>query len=155
VSVEEFALLLKAERRGQNWAAHCPCPSHKDQHPSLSIKAGFDGRVLVRCWGNCSTDAVLSAMGLTFKDLFPNKVSPQKLASLRAKHAANEARRLALIAEHARACEKVEMVQAVVSELGARLALMPECDDMSANFHHACNLLHAAQRSLDVLQTKF
>jgi hypothetical protein len=153
LTVEEFAAVLNAERRGQNWAAKCP--AHEDRRPSLSIKAGFDGRVLVRCWAGCTTDAVLIAMGLTFKDLFPGPVSPQKLASMRAKHAAAEARRLALIAEHARACEKVELVQTVVSELAGQLALMPECDDMSTNFHHACNLLHDAQRSLDVLQTKF
>lgn len=46
------------------------CPAHEDHHPSLSIRAGRDGRVLVHCWAGCSTMEVLAALGLTWPDLF-------------------------------------------------------------------------------------
>jgi hypothetical protein len=153
MTLEQIAALVKAERRGRNYVALCP--AHREKTPSLSLKAGFDGRVLIKCFAGCPTEAVLSAMGLQFKDLFPGPIDPQEVARLRAKHAANEARRLALAAEHARACDNLDRLQTVVSTLGARMAQGPEGDALAASFHEACDLLHGAQRSLDVLQTKF
>lgn len=34
-----------------------------------------DGRVLVHCFGGCSVQEVLGAVGMTFDDLFPEKVA--------------------------------------------------------------------------------
>ena len=39
------------------------------RNPSLSI-AESDGRILLRCHAGCPTEAVLSALGLRFSDLF-------------------------------------------------------------------------------------
>jgi hypothetical protein len=47
------------------------CPAHEDLSPSLSIREGHDGRVLVHCFGGCDTRDVLRALGLEFRDLFP------------------------------------------------------------------------------------
>ncbi len=55
------------------WLARCP--AHDDSHPSLSIRALDDGRVLLHCWSGCETEAVLSAIGLTFSDLFPQALA--------------------------------------------------------------------------------
>jgi hypothetical protein len=44
------------------------CPAHKDRSPSLSIREGKDGRVLVRCFAGCALDAVLDARGLRTAD---------------------------------------------------------------------------------------
>ena len=33
------------------------CPAHDDLSPSLSIRAGSDGKVLVRCHAGCDQDA--------------------------------------------------------------------------------------------------
>jgi hypothetical protein len=49
------------------------CPSHKDNRPSLSIKEGDDGRILLYCFGGCSVQEICSALGIQLKDLFPNK----------------------------------------------------------------------------------
>jgi hypothetical protein len=46
------------------------CPSHQDRCPSLSVKAGDDGRVLVHCFGGCATLEVVGALGLAMRDLF-------------------------------------------------------------------------------------
>ena len=51
------------------------CPAHADKSPSLSIRELADGRVLVHCFGGCSVEEVLGAVGLTFDDLFPEKLS--------------------------------------------------------------------------------
>ena len=46
------------------------CPAHEDRENSLSVSAGDDGRVLLRCFGGCRTEDVVAAMGLTLADLF-------------------------------------------------------------------------------------
>jgi AAA domain len=66
------ALLERLEhvkRRGAGWQARCP--AHEDRHPSLSIGVGDDGRALVKCHAGCTVDAVLAALGLESRDLFP------------------------------------------------------------------------------------
>jgi hypothetical protein len=64
-----LAKLPGAKRSGRGWAA--PCPAHDDTHPSLAIDIGRDGRVLLRCHAGCSLEAILDALGLTARDLFP------------------------------------------------------------------------------------
>jgi len=52
------------------------CPSHADQHPSLSVTEGEDGRVLLRCHAGCGTEAIVSAMNLRMTDIMPPKNEP-------------------------------------------------------------------------------
>lgn len=60
---------IEVEKPGAEWNA-C-CPAHDDQRASLSIGVGDDGRVLLRCQANCETSAVVQALGLSMRDLFP------------------------------------------------------------------------------------
>jgi hypothetical protein len=53
---------------GAGWMALCP--AHDDRNPSLSITEGDDGRILLHCHAGCSTEAVLEAVGLDYRDLF-------------------------------------------------------------------------------------
>jgi CHC2 zinc finger len=62
-----------ASRGGSTWKALCP--AHDDQDPSLSITEGDNGRVLLHCFAGCDERAILQAMGLTFRDLFPGELS--------------------------------------------------------------------------------
>jgi hypothetical protein len=39
----------------------------------LSVREGEDGRVLVHCFGGCSVDQILVAVGMDMNDLFPPK----------------------------------------------------------------------------------
>lgn len=50
------------------------CPAHNDKSPSLALKEIDGDRVLIKCWSGCDTQSVLSAVGLTFADLFPEKI---------------------------------------------------------------------------------
>lgn len=45
------------------------CPAHEDSNPSLSIASNDQG-IAIKCMGGCSTEAVVSALGLTISDLF-------------------------------------------------------------------------------------
>lgn len=47
------------------------CPAHEDRSPSLSIRETSDGTVLVKCWTGCGAAEIVSAVGLTLADLFP------------------------------------------------------------------------------------
>ena len=76
-----FSKLAKVTPGGTpgNWKA-C-CPAHEDKNPSLSIKLGDNGRLLICCCrggvGNgCSNQAILNAMGLTMSNLFPDGQQP-------------------------------------------------------------------------------
>jgi hypothetical protein len=49
---DAFAGLVDAKRAGPGkWLAHCP--AHSDSSPSLSIREGMDGRVLLHCFAGC------------------------------------------------------------------------------------------------------
>ena len=50
------------------------CPAHADRSPSLAIREMSDGRVLIHCFAGCETEAVLSAVGLTFRDIMPERL---------------------------------------------------------------------------------
>lgn len=50
------------------WLAKCP--AHDDGRPSLSIREGDDGRVLIHDFAGCGALAVLDALGLEYRDLY-------------------------------------------------------------------------------------
>src|SRR5262249_26000897 len=63
--------LKNASRNCKGWYA-C-CPAHDDATPSLSVNLGTDGRVLLHCHSGCTPESVVTAIGLTMRDLFPSK----------------------------------------------------------------------------------
>lgn len=67
------ALLSRLEgtrqRSADQWSAICP--SHNDKTPSLSIRALPDGRILIHCFGACTIENILDAVGMRFQDLYP------------------------------------------------------------------------------------
>lgn len=63
----------------------CQCPAHEDRSPSLSVRLGEDGRLLVHCFSGCAPEAVVGALGLTLAGLFPNS-RPDPRAIREAQH---------------------------------------------------------------------
>lgn len=55
-------------RSGNSFKALCPV--HGDKTPSLSVKEGDDGRVLLHCFGGCRVEEIIAEMGLNMSDLF-------------------------------------------------------------------------------------
>lgn len=74
--------LEKVKRTGASQWMGC-CPAHEDRSPSLSVKDAGDGRILLKCFAGCETENVLGALGLTFEDVMPEKITdyakPEKL----------------------------------------------------------------------------
>lgn len=47
------------------------CPAHEDRKPSLSVQVGRDSdRAVLKCFADCSTEAILAELGLESRDLF-------------------------------------------------------------------------------------
>ena len=69
--------LSGVKTRGAGWIA-C-CPAHDDHRASLSIGRGDDGRCwLLKCHAGCGLDAILAAMHLERRDLFPRTDTRQR-----------------------------------------------------------------------------
>ena len=64
--------LLKVKSKGNGCWMAC-CPAHDDKSPSLSIRELDDGRILIHCFAGCSTEGILSSVGLSLDDLYPPK----------------------------------------------------------------------------------
>ncbi len=53
------------------------CPAHADKSPSLGVKDCGDGFTVVNCLAGCETEDVLSAVGLSFSDLYPERIGSE------------------------------------------------------------------------------
>ncbi|WP_297505067.1 CHC2 zinc finger domain-containing protein [Ferrovum sp.] len=72
-SAEFLSKLKKVKRTGQlRWMA-C-CPAHEDKSPSLSVKEGKDGRILIHCFGGCGIADITRSLGIEIQDLFPERL---------------------------------------------------------------------------------
>jgi hypothetical protein len=82
--------LSKVRGRNGSWTA-C-CPSHEDKSPSLAIKE-VDGKVLVHCFGGCTVDRIVGAVGMELSELFPPK-TPEYRPQPKAKFYASDLMRV-------------------------------------------------------------
>src|SRR5437899_7592682 len=75
MTAEEFISRLgptaKPVRTPSGWT--CRCPAHRDRTPSLSVASGRNGRILLRCFGGCSVESIVAAIGLKISDLMPSR----------------------------------------------------------------------------------
>jgi hypothetical protein len=138
MNAESIAQLLNARPVGRGrWQAKCP--SHDDRHPSLSISQGHSG-LLLRCWSHgCSVEQIVTALGLSMRDLFDAPLTPatrRELELRRAKQELEDSRqrrkRIALMQGY-RACTRrmAEIADAVFNG-------EPEKPDELGREYHDC-----------------
>lgn len=60
MTAEEIAKGLGGGRTGNGWTARCP--AHEDRNPSLSIREGREGRVLVKCFAGCDQNRFIDSL---------------------------------------------------------------------------------------------
>jgi hypothetical protein len=53
-------------------------PTREDRRPSCTLRVLDDGRVLIHDFGGDSTEDILSAIGLSFSDLYPDRVGEER-----------------------------------------------------------------------------
>lgn len=51
----------------------CVCPCHNDKKASLTVSIGDNGGIVFFCHAGCRTEDILSAIGLTFADISPER----------------------------------------------------------------------------------
>jgi hypothetical protein len=59
------------------WLGSCPGPLHKrgDRNMSLSIGETAEGAALIHCFAGCEPGAILAALGLELRDLYPPRLN--------------------------------------------------------------------------------
>lgn len=71
--IDEILERLKKVRRTgpNNWLA-C-CPAHDDNNPSLTLHSSDTGKIVARCFAECSFGAIVDGVGLGYEPWFPPK----------------------------------------------------------------------------------
>jgi hypothetical protein len=65
IRASEVAAELRGKRgSGGNFVCRCPGPLHRngDRNPSLSVKDGRDGKLLLFCHAGCSFEEIVAAL---------------------------------------------------------------------------------------------
>jgi hypothetical protein len=68
-----------AKKAGES--VKCLCPNHNDSNPSLAIREGEEGKILVYCHAGCSTYDVLKLAGLRMEHLMPGGPLPRLIVA--------------------------------------------------------------------------
>jgi hypothetical protein len=123
-----LARLEGVRKHGTGWRARCP--SHgSDRNRSLSIAERDDGAVLLKCFANCDALAIVHAVGLELRDLFPDRPEDCKPLTPAERRKAKERSRMykvrRLLPELALEC-RVVLAAAAIMGNGERLALADE-----------------------------
>ena len=71
MSVDTLLQRLTKVKGGRGHWTAC-CPAHEDRSPSLAVTETDDGRILLKCFGGCSVQAIVCAIGMDMTDLFPD-----------------------------------------------------------------------------------
>ena len=77
-SVDEFvARFFPNAKRRPNGQYLVKCPAHADKTPSLSVGQGKHGGIILKCFAECSAEAICEALGITLRDLMPPSGGPE------------------------------------------------------------------------------
>ncbi len=71
--------LQNVKQHGQEWEALCPV--HGDRKASLHATEGEGRRVLLNCKAGCEVEDIVAALGITMRDLFPQKEPMAQIAA--------------------------------------------------------------------------
>jgi hypothetical protein len=74
-AVERLLKRLEGVKRsGEGWKAKCL--AHDDQHASLGVIEGKDGRAIPTCHAGCEREAILAKLGLEWRGLYGRRNGP-------------------------------------------------------------------------------
>ena len=147
MSAQEFARLLNGRKIGRGkWIARCP--AHPDKHPSLSIAEGKRTAVVFKCMSHgCSQDEVISAMGLTWREVLGDcRTDPEVVRQIRQVEAERERQREYRNFLSWKALDKIQFWHRKSQVLGRSLAKWPEQDKLAKQFHHALDMERRARK---------
>lgn len=70
-AADKLLARLDGVRQTGNGTWRARCPAHNGKSQSLSVRETPAGAVLLHCFAGCGADAVLGAVGLSLRDLYP------------------------------------------------------------------------------------
>lgn len=75
MAIDQLLQLLDGVKRTgkDRWMARCP--AHEDKRASLAIRELSDGKIILHCFALCDVQSVLSAVGLEFDALYPERTT--------------------------------------------------------------------------------
>ena len=115
------------------------CSAHDDRNPSLAISEGDNGRLLLHCWAGCETEAVLSAVGLTFSDVMPERIgSDHSYKPMRKRFDARQVLRVL----------RPEAILVAIAAENIAEGITLSDDDRDRVFNAACRIRAAADATL-------
>jgi hypothetical protein len=147
MTAEQIADFLKAQRAGAGrWIAKCP--AHPDRSPSLSIREGRDGRVLLRCFAGCKTEEVLKKLSLTWAVICGEPMTRAQAHEAAAAREEREQRQERERTVERAASNQLRGLHAIADELGARLAKNPDApgsDAIASLFHQTLDKIRQTE----------
>jgi hypothetical protein len=147
MTAEQIADFLNAQRAGAGrWMAKCP--AHPDRSPSLSIREGRDGRVLLRCFAGCKTEEVLKKLGLTWAAIRGEPMTPAQVQEAAVVRQERERRQHQERQVERAAADRLRKLHAIADELGSRLAKDPDApsgDAVARLFHQTLDKLRQVE----------
>jgi len=152
---DEVAQYLHARRAGRNkWMARCP--AHGDRSPSLSIRAGRDGRTVIHCFAGCSPEAIVAEVGLTMACLFGASVAtPSQVNQAAREHTRRMAEAEDRRRERGQLIDQVRRLSKIADALGEKLARAaenaPGADSLTKLFHATLERLREIEEEVEVL----
>ncbi|HEY3373736.1 MAG TPA: AAA family ATPase [Candidatus Aquicultor sp.] len=81
--IDKVLAAVPGQKKKNGKGYMCHCPAHNDRNPSLEVKQNQDGKVSIKCHAGCDFNDVLSRIGLTAADLYPDirvHVGPEIIA---------------------------------------------------------------------------
>jgi hypothetical protein len=148
MTIDAIATLFDARSLGRGrYVANCP--AHEDRSPSLSIREGENGRVLVHCFAGCTHTAILASVGLTTRDLFVGPPpSPAKLRELALQRARIDIEAAILRSKGRKKADRVRKLYVIMDVLAEMLMRQPDSDRLAALLHAAIDKFHEAEYEL-------
>jgi len=74
MSVDTLLSRLEGVRKTGKGTWRARCPGHNSRGQTLAVRETDDGRVLLHCFAGCAVESVLSSVGLSVSDLFPERL---------------------------------------------------------------------------------
>jgi hypothetical protein len=147
MTARDIARHFRADAKGHGRYL-AKCPAHPDRSPSLSIREGRDGRVLLHCFAGCKTEDVLKELSLTWAAICGEPITPAQAQEAAAARRERERRQHGERAVERAAIDRLRKLHAIADELGSRLAKDPDTpgsDAIAELFHQTLNKIREAE----------
>jgi putative DNA primase/helicase len=128
----DLSLAIIHGLEGSEYSGQCRCPAHDDHNPSLTVKAGHSGNVVVKCHAGCSQERVIAELrrrgfklSAKERDYEYRRATRERQQIERQREAEFDEKRLRAWGILRRATAPLDLVQRYLN--GRKIARIPPC----------------------------